>query len=79
MYALLDGPLHERVAGDERRGPEEDLLPGAAEGVEDGVVESATQGLLTVVGQGVRGDALLSRGACASHGKSNAGLDAGRR
>ena len=55
----LVGPLDEVVSGNQRRKPEEDLVLGAAEGVEDGVVASAGEWVLAVGGDTVVDDALL--------------------
>lgn len=44
----LGGPVHEVVAGNHRREPVEDLALGAAEGVENGGVEGAGPGVLSV-------------------------------
>jgi hypothetical protein len=53
------GPLHQVVSGNHGRSPVEDLSTEAAECVEDGVVCSASEGVLTVRRDTVRDDALL--------------------
>lgn len=54
----LSGPVHQVVAGQQGRQPEEDLALGAAEGVEDGVVGGTGKGVLTVGSNAVGDDAL---------------------
>jgi hypothetical protein len=63
MYSLLLSPLHDLVSDDERDAPVEDLVAGAAEGVEDSGVESTGQRVLTVLGEAVVDNALLGKGA----------------
>ena len=62
-FSPLNRPGHEEVTSNHRRGPEEDLLPRAAEGVEDGVVESTAESPLAVHGESVRANTLLGGGA----------------
>lgn len=63
MHSLLLSPLHDLVSDDERDAPVEDLVAGAAEGVEDGGVEGTGKGVLTVLGETVVDNALLGKGA----------------
>lgn len=60
----VSGPVHEVVAGNQRRQPEEDLSLGAAEGVEDEVVTGTGKGVLSVGGQTKGDDALLLLTTC---------------
>ena len=60
----MDGPVHGVVADDHGRDDVEDLAAETAEGVEDGVVEGAGEGLLAVGGQAVGDDAALLLAAC---------------
>jgi hypothetical protein len=60
----LIGPLDDVVASDQRRKPEENLVLGAAEDVEDGVVAGAGEGVLSVRRETVLDDALLLGSAC---------------
>ena len=60
----LNGPVHDVVAGDHRGGPVEDLGAEAPEGVEDGVVGGAGEGVLAVGGNAVGDDALLLHATC---------------
>lgn len=55
----LSGPLQEVVRGNQRRNPVEDLTLGAAEGVENGIVESSPHGVLSVGRDTVVNNALL--------------------
>lgn len=48
MSLPLGSPVHQVVAGDQRRQPVEDLRLGAAEGVEDSVVSGTGERVLTV-------------------------------
>lgn len=63
MHSLLLSPLHYLVSDDERDAPVKDLVASAAEGVEDGGVEGAGQGVLTVLSKTVVDNALLGKGA----------------
>lgn len=60
----LVSPLDDVVTGNHGRQPEEDLVLGAAEDVEDGVVAGAGEGVLSVGGDTVVDDALLLGSAC---------------
>jgi hypothetical protein len=62
--SLLNGPLHGLVCDEHGDGPVEDLATGAAEGVEDGGVESSGKRVLTVLCEAVVDNALLREGAC---------------
>lgn len=55
----MDGPFHQVVTANGDGQPVEDLGLGAAEGVEDGVVGCAGEGVLTVGGDTPLHDALL--------------------
>ena len=70
---LLDRPIHRRVRDRERRDDVECLGLEAAPGVEDGGVEGAGEGRLTVCGYGVRGYALLCLRAWRRRAKLAAG------
>ena len=63
-HSLLNGPLHGLVCDEQRNAPVEDLATGAAEGVEDGGVESSGKRVLTVLGEAVVNNALLGKRAC---------------
>lgn len=60
----LGGPLQYGIAGNGGDQPEEDLALGAAERVEDGVVEGAGPGVLAVGREAVVHNALLLGAAC---------------
>lgn len=60
----LGGPVHQVVAGNQGRQPVKDLGLGAAEGVEDGIVNGAGKGVLAVGSDAVGDDALLLGAAC---------------
>lgn len=64
-FVPVGGPAHQVVAGNHGRQPVEDLALGAAEGVEDGVVDDAGRGVLSVGGEAVLDNALLLGTACA--------------
>lgn len=55
----LGSPAQQVVADDHGRNPVEDLALGAAEGVENGVVAGASEGVLAVGGDAVVDNALL--------------------
>ena len=59
MNIPLDSPAHHPVTGNHGREPEEDLVLGAAESVEDGGVDRASPGVLSVGGQTVGDDTSL--------------------
>lgn len=59
MNIPLDGPAHHPVTGNHGREPEEDLVLGAAESVEDGGVDGTSPGVLSVGGQTVGDDTSL--------------------
>ena len=63
MYVPFNSPLHRRITSDQRRRPVQDLVAGAARGVEDGGVERAGERVLAVGRHGVDCDALLGWGA----------------
>jgi len=63
VHSLLLSPLHDLVSDDEGDAPVENLVTGAAEGVEDGGVEGTGQGVLTVLSKTVVDNALLRKGA----------------
>jgi hypothetical protein len=65
--SLLNGPLHGLVCDEHGDGPVEDLATGAAEGVEDGSVESSGKRVLTVLGEAVVDNALLRERACVEY------------
>jgi hypothetical protein len=60
ILVALNSPVHCSVGGNEGRNNVEDLVPEAAERVEDGGVSSAGEGSLTVRGDSVGSDALGS-------------------
>jgi hypothetical protein len=60
----LDSPLHSVVPENERGGPVKDLTPCAAESIEDSSIQSTGEGVQSVRGHGIDGNALLGRGAC---------------
>jgi hypothetical protein len=59
LDSLLNGPLHGLVCDEHGDSPVKDLATGAAEGVEDGGVESSGKRILTVLGESVVDNALL--------------------
>jgi hypothetical protein len=67
LDSLLNGPLHGLVCDEHGDSPVEDLATGAAEGVEDGGVQSSGKGVLTVLGEAVVDNALLRERACVEH------------
>jgi len=60
----LGGPVHQHVPYNERRNNVENGLSESSERVEDGGMRGAGEGLLTVGGKGVGGNAFLWEGAC---------------
>lgn len=64
VFLPLGGPVHEPVAAGQDGRPVEDLALGAAEGVEEGVVQRAGEGVLAVGGEAPVDDALLLGAAC---------------
>lgn len=59
----LNSPLHRLVTNQQRNTPEQNLIPCSSECVEDGGVEGAGEGRLSVGGEAVVDDAFLRRGA----------------
>lgn len=59
----LNSPVHSSVGNDEGRHNVKDLATETTESVEDGGVESTSEGALTVGGEGIGRNALGSRAA----------------
>ena len=60
LYVLLHRPLHGTVRNHHRCKPIQDLMPRPPECVEDGIVEGASERLLSVGRDGICCDAFLS-------------------
>ena len=62
--APLNGPVHHVVANDHGRGDIEDLVAESSPGVEDGVMEGASKGPLSVETETVGRNTLKLGGTC---------------
>ena len=62
-YSPLNRPLHSLIRYQHRHSPVEDLIAGAAEGIEDGRGSGAGKRVLSVLREAIVDDALLWHGA----------------